>query len=115
MTEAIELWKAWSSSANRRCLSCCIRKSGEGFFRPGESLLHTCSGGASGPDVFLKENTDDRSLRIVEGIVVKRKQALFELPHPHKWRKLFSTWGKFAAHRPRRRKRVRRIFEGEYG
>ena len=117
MTKATGLWRAWSSnaSANGRCLSCRIRKSGEGFFRAGESLLHTGSGGASGTDVFLKKNADDQSHRIVEGIVVKRKQALFELPHPHKWRKLFSSWGKFAAHRQRRRKWARRIFEGEYG
>ena len=79
MTEAIELWKAWSSSANRRCLSCRIRISGESFFRPGESLLHTGSGGASASDAFLKENTDDRSHRIVEGMVIKRERALFEL------------------------------------
>ena len=81
MTKATGLWRAWSSnaSANGRCLSCRIRKSGEGFFRAGESLLHTGSGGASGTDVFLKKNADDQSHRIVEGIVVKRKQALFEL------------------------------------
>ena len=156
-------------------MSCRIRISGESFFRPGESLLHTGSGGASGPDAFLKENTDDRSLRIVEGMVIKRKRkralfelprpqkrrrlffnlgkvwltyrqqrrkwarrilkenaddrslrivegivvkrerTLFELPHPQKRRRLFSTWGKFAAHRQRRRKWARRIFEGEYG
>ena len=68
-------------------------------------------------DAFLKENTDDQSHRIVEGMVIKRKRerTLFELPHPQKRRRLFSTWGKFAAHRQRRRKWARRIFEGEYG
>ena len=80
MTKAIELWRAGSSSANERCLSCRIRKSGEGFlFDLGKVLLHTGSGGVSGPDVFLKKNADDQSLRIVKGIVVKRERALFEL------------------------------------
>ena len=37
-------------------------------------------------DAFLKENTDDQSHRIVEGMVIKRKRerTLFEVPHPQK-------------------------------
>ena len=60
MTEAFELWRAWSSnaSANGRCLSCRVRKSGESFFDLEKVLL---------------------------------------------------------TYRQRRRKRVRCIFEGEYG
>ncbi len=49
-------------------------------------------------DAFLKENTDDRSLRIVEGMVIKRKRkrALFELPRPQKRRKFFRPGESFA-------------------
>ena len=68
-------------------------------------------------DAFLKENTDDQSHRIVEGMVIKRKRerTLFELPHPQKRRRLFSTWGKFC-YTPAAKAQVGQThFEGECG